>query len=56
GLPESVSQHPEYIALFGDQAADTIAVYAHRHDHVHDVSGQQAESHSGEPCEHDRSL
>ena len=39
GLPESVSQHPEYLALFGQQAADSIAVYTHRHDHVHDVSG-----------------
>jgi hypothetical protein len=26
--------------LFGAHAADSIAVYAHRHDHVHDVSGQ----------------
>jgi zinc transport system ATP-binding protein len=40
GLPESVSQHPEYLALFGQQAGDSIAVYTHRHDHVHDVSGQ----------------
>jgi len=43
GLPESVSQHPEYLAIFGPQAADSIAVYAHHHDHVHDVSGQQEE-------------
>ena len=40
GLPESVSQHPEYLALFGQQSGDSIAVYTHRHDHVHDVSGQ----------------
>ena len=39
GLPESVSQHPEYLALFGKQAADSIAIYAHHHDHEHDVSG-----------------
>jgi len=43
GLPESVSQHPEYLALFGPQAAASIAVYAHHHDHVHDVSGRQEE-------------
>ena len=42
GLPESVSQHPEYLALFGQQAADSIAIYAHRHDHEHDVSGDHA--------------
>ncbi len=39
GLPESVSRHPEYLALFGDQAAQSIAVYTHNHDHVHDVAG-----------------
>jgi zinc transport system ATP-binding protein len=40
GLPESVSQHPEYLALFGHQVSDSIAIYAHHHDHVHDVSGE----------------
>ena len=43
GLPESVSQHPEYLALFGKQAADSIAIYAHHHDHEHDVSGHHVE-------------
>lgn len=38
GKPESVSRHPEYLALFGDQA-ESIAVYAHHHDHVHDLDG-----------------
>ena len=37
GLPESVSRHPEYLALFGQQASDSIAIYAHHHDHEHDV-------------------
>lgn len=45
GLPESVSQHPEYLALFGAQAADSIAVYTHHHDHVHDVSGRHQDHH-----------
>lgn len=39
GLPESVSQHPEYLALFGNQAAESLAIYTHHHDHVHDVAG-----------------
>lgn len=43
GQPESVSQHPEYLALFGQQAADSIAIYAHHHDHEHDV----ADGHAG---------
>jgi len=42
GMPESVSRHPEYLALFGQQAADSIAIYAHHHDHEHDVSGDHA--------------
>jgi zinc transport system ATP-binding protein len=45
GLPESVSQHPEYLALFGRQVSDSIAVYAHHHDHVHDVSGETGTHH-----------
>ena len=45
GQPESVSQHPEYLALFGQQASDSIAVYAHHHDHEHHVSGATEHSH-----------
>jgi len=47
GLPESVSRHPEYLALFGGQAAESIAIYSHDHDHVHEVSGEQAEHSHG---------
>lgn len=38
GLPESVAQHPEYQALFGQHAGESLAVYSHHHDHVHDLS------------------
>lgn len=38
GKPESVSQHPEYLALFGDKT-ESIAVYTHHHDHVHSLDG-----------------
>lgn len=38
GKPESVSKHPEYLALFGDKT-ESIAVYTHHHDHVHDLDG-----------------
>jgi len=34
GLPESVSEHPEYLALFG-QTNGELAVYRHQHDHQH---------------------
>jgi len=43
GQPESVSRHPEYLALFGQSTADSIAIYTHHHDHVHDVSGEHSE-------------
>lgn len=39
GLPETVATHPEFIALFGEQVASTLAVYRHHHDHRHDIHG-----------------
>lgn len=39
GRPESVAQHAEYVRLFGPEAARSLAVYHHHHDHRHDVSG-----------------
>ena len=39
GQAEAVSQHPEYLALFGPRAAENLAVYTHAHDHHHDLSG-----------------
>ena len=39
GRPETVQRHPEYIALFGPRAAQTLALYAHVHDHLHDAAG-----------------
>lgn len=39
GQPETVSRHPEYLALFGPRAEKSLAVYAHSHDHDHDLSG-----------------
>lgn len=51
GEPESVSQHPEYIQLFGRKAAEDIAVYTHDHDHAHDLHGDVVDpAHSG--CQH----
>jgi len=42
GEPEAVSRHPEYLALFGPRAGSELAVYRHRHDHVHALSGETA--------------
>lgn len=36
GTPQHVAADPAYLSLFGARAADTLAVYPHRHDHSHD--------------------
>ena len=42
GRPEAVSQHPEYLKLFGS-SLDGLAVYTHHHDHTHDLHGDVVE-------------
>jgi zinc transport system ATP-binding protein len=44
GKPEAVARHPEYLALFGP-ASGEFAVYAHKHDHVHDLAGHVHSEH-----------
>ncbi|WP_191601803.1 zinc ABC transporter ATP-binding protein ZnuC [Marinomonas algicola] len=40
GTPQHVTGHPAYQALFGvPGAAESIAIYSHHHDHVHDENG-----------------
>jgi zinc transport system ATP-binding protein len=46
GHPKAVSRHPEYLALFGPQAAGDMAVYTHHHDHSHDMHGDVLPSQS----------
>lgn len=43
GEPETVSQHPEYLSMFGPRAAQALAVYHHHHDHHHDLDGTPVE-------------
>lgn len=40
GTPQTVSQSPEYMRLFGAQAAKSIALYSHHHDHTHLPDGR----------------
>ena len=47
GHPESVSQHPAYLELFGTPASAKLAIYTHHHDHTHDIHGD-IEHHHGE--------
>ncbi len=51
GHPDDVSEHPEYLKLFGD-AIDGLALYSHHHDHEHDIHGNIVESEHCQSCEH----
>ena len=48
GRPEAVTQHAEYVRLFGPEAAKSLAVYHHHHDHRHDISGAPIPAEQGE--------
>lgn len=50
GHPEAVSEHPEYLRIFGG-ALQGLAVYAHHHDHAHDISGDIVDE-AGASCSH----
>lgn len=45
GAPEAVSRHPEYLSLFGAEAAGAFALYHHSHDHRHDPAGHVVDAH-----------
>ncbi|MCG7899876.1 MAG: zinc ABC transporter ATP-binding protein ZnuC [Candidatus Thiodiazotropha lotti] len=47
GHPDSVSQHPAYLELFGTAVQAELAIYTHHHDHTHDIHGN-VESHHQE--------
>ena len=51
GHPDDVSEHPEYLKLFGS-ALSGLALYSHHHDHEHDMSGNVIESEHCLTCEH----
>lgn len=40
GHPSAVSQHPEFLNLFGAREPAQLAVYAHQHNHRHDLGGE----------------
>lgn len=48
GVPEQISQHPEYARLFGPERAAQYGIYAHKHDHDHQLCGSV---HEGD-CDH----
>ncbi|SIN94038.1 zinc ABC transporter ATP-binding protein ZnuC [Salinivibrio sp. ES.052] len=46
GEPDAISQHPSYVAMFGRQTSEQLALYHHHHHHKHDLAGQPVS------CEH----
>ncbi len=50
GHPESVTEDPAYLELFGQTTQSGIAVYTHHHDHDHDMHGDVQGDHSAN-CE-----
>jgi zinc transport system ATP-binding protein len=50
GVPETVAQHPEYMRLFGTEAARAFGVYHHHHDHRHDLAGEPTQGVSPDPA------
>lgn len=50
GIPEDVSQHPEYQRLFGAFPTEGLAVYTHNHNHSHDIHGNVVKE---TDCQHD---
>ena len=45
GAPAQVSQHPEYLKLFGNLTHSELALYTHKHDHQHDDHGNIVKDH-----------
>ena len=45
GSPKEVAKNSEYKALFGEQAAQTLSIYEHKHDHVHTSDGAVSYTH-----------
>jgi len=54
GHPEHVSNDPAYHELFGLEATEGLALYAHHHDHDHDPEGNviHNQEHNHEGCNH----
>jgi zinc transport system ATP-binding protein len=51
GRPAEVSYHPEYLRLFGPKAR-AYAVYAHQHDHRHELTGEAIPLDTARACDH----
>ena len=53
GVPEKISEHPEYARLFGPDRAGQYALYQHKHDHNHGLCGHVHEGDCGPHTQQD---
>ena len=54
GAPDVVSNHPEFVAMFGYRGAQQLGVYRHQHNHQHDLEGNIIVGHQhSKDCKHD---
>ncbi|MGF1859991.1 zinc ABC transporter ATP-binding protein ZnuC [Photobacterium profundum] len=49
GEPDTITNHPSYVALFGQQQSEQLALYHHHHNHDHDLAGSPVG-----PCQHNK--
>lgn len=50
GTPETVTAHPDFIAMFGYHGSEQLAIYRHQHNHNHDLTGEVCRhQHPGAP-------
>jgi zinc transport system ATP-binding protein len=52
GHPESITSDPSYISLFGASSAKTMALYAHSHNHDHNLHGDVMSKTDHQECNH----
>lgn len=53
GTPASVTSSKEFKSLFGEQAASSLAIYEHHHDHAHHLDGS-IEQQTGHDLVHEK--
>lgn len=49
GHPEKVSTDPSFVSMFGQQGAQSLALYSHHHNHSHDIHGDVIKDHPHSP-------
>lgn len=54
GEPETISNHPSYVELFGQKKDPSFAFYRHTHNGKHDLSGYPVKD--DECCSHDHGV